>query len=224
METSRWPEGAGARNWSSRVRVPRAELRLGWVTFLDIVPWDVFVTMTFDPKQVYPVTCDRAGKEAFTWCGIVGWALRRPVAWLIAPERGKSGQWHAHVLLAGVPRDISALAELWQIRNGRIHLRPVDDLSKATLYATKQEASSGEVILSDTLALYRDRRTDVPRVAIYSPTHARQRPVDEENVKAKLSKPGEEEGLREATEDTPPENGAETQDEARAEGEKGGHE
>lgn len=157
MTTTRWQESAKSKDWSRKVRVPRAELQLGWVSFLDQVPWVLFVTLTFDPRRVYPVNCFRAGQEAFRWCGVIGWAVRGPVAWLIAPERGVSGQWHAHALLAGVPNDISAQAALWQARNGRIHVRPVDDLSKATLYATKQEAFSGEVILSDTLRLYRDR-------------------------------------------------------------------
>jgi hypothetical protein len=143
-------------------------LRLAWVEFLGCIPWNLFVTLTFDPKRVYPESATRAEKEALTWCGQVGWALRRPVGWLIATERGTSGQWHAHALLADVPHDIAALAATWELRNGLIHVRPVTDANRAVLYSTKQAAFSGTVVLSDTLTRYRTRRTTRPRVALYS--------------------------------------------------------
>ena len=92
---------------------------------------------------------------------------RRPVAWLIALERSASGQWHAHVLLVGVPHDIAAVATMWKLRNGLIDVQPVSDANKAVLYTTKQAALSGEVVLSDTLARYREQLTDRPRVVLY---------------------------------------------------------
>jgi hypothetical protein len=174
MKTTRWPESPKTSEWSNRVRVPRAMLRLAWVEFLGLVPWDLFVTLTFDPKRVFPVNCTRAEREAFRWCGSIGYALRRPVGWLIALERGVSGQWHAHVLLVGVPHDISALATMWELRNGLINVQPVNNTIGVVLYSTKQAALSGEVVLSDTLAAYRDRLTDRPRVVLY-PT------IDEED-------------------------------------------
>jgi hypothetical protein len=167
MKTTRWPESTSSRNWSNRVRVRGAMLRLAWVEFLGRIPWDLFVTLTFDEKRVFPVGRIRAGREAFRWCGHVGWALRRPVAWLIALERGASGQWHAHVLLVGVPHDISALATMWELRNGRIDVRPVSNAIGVVLYTTKEAALSGELVLSDTLTLYRDRLTERPRVVMH---------------------------------------------------------
>ena len=109
MKTTRWPASVRTRDYSSRVRVRGAALLVAWVDFLSCIPWEFFVTLTFDPKRVFPVDCTRAEREAFRWCGQVGYALRRPVGWLIALERHASGQWHAHVLLVGVPPDISAL-------------------------------------------------------------------------------------------------------------------
>jgi len=167
MRTTRFPESPTLQNWSNRVRVKGAMLRLAWVEFVGHIPWDLFVTLTFDEKRVFPVGRIRAGREAFKWCGHIGWALRRPVGWLIALERGASGQWHAHVLLVGVRHDISALATMWELRNGRVDVRPVTNGTGVVLYSTKEAAFSGEVVLSDTLTLYRDQRTDRSRVVLY---------------------------------------------------------
>lgn len=167
MLTTRWPGAAPARDWSSRVRVRGAMLLMAWVEFLGHIPWTLFVTLTFDPKRGFPVGRQRASREALTWCGHVGWTLRRPVAWLIAPERGASGLWHVHVLLVGVPHDISALAKMWELRNGRIDVRPVTSTAGIVLYSTKQAAHSGEVLLSDTLAEYRNRLSGETRVRLY---------------------------------------------------------
>ncbi len=65
MRTTCWPETAPTRNWSNRVRVRGAVLLVAWVELLGHVRWDLFVTLTFDPKRVFPVGCTRAGKEAF---------------------------------------------------------------------------------------------------------------------------------------------------------------
>src|SRR5687767_13302360 len=120
-----------AKDISACVRVRGARVRVAWVDFLGCVHWDLLVTLTFDPKRVFPVSCSRSENEALKWCGLVGWALRHPIAWLIAPERHLSGLWHAHVLLAGVPRDISGLANLWRMRNGHIHVQPVTNGTRA---------------------------------------------------------------------------------------------
>jgi hypothetical protein len=142
-------------------------LRVAWVDFLGRVPWDLFVTLTFDPKRVFPVPCTRAGREAFEWCGMIACALRHPIGWLIALERGFSGQWHAHVLLVGVAADMAAFAELWALRNGHIDVKPVTDGAGIVLYSTKQAALSGEIVLSDTLPLYVNRLPAHERVALY---------------------------------------------------------
>ena len=56
---------------------------------------------------------------------------------------------------------------MWHQRNGFVKVTRVDDSRGIVVYATKQAALSGEVELSDTLSLYRDRLTDRPRVALY---------------------------------------------------------
>ncbi len=107
-------------------------------------------------------------REAVAWCHHVSWVLRCPVAWLVAAERGKSGLWHAHVLLVGVPEQLGRVpAAMWHQRNGFVKVTRVDDSRGIVIYATKQAALSGEVELSDTLSLYRERLTDKPRVVLY---------------------------------------------------------
>ena len=74
---------------------------------------------------------------------------------------------------ADVPGGISGPISMWEQRNGRVDVRPVTHAQGAVLYTTKQAALSGEVVLSDTLRPYRQRLTDRPRVALYSPIEAR---------------------------------------------------
>jgi len=166
MYTTRW-RSAPQKDWSQRVRVRGPMLLMAWVEFLGRVPWKLFVTLTFDPKRIFPVSCRRVEKEALAWCGHVGWATRQPVAWLIAPERGGSGLWHAHVLLAGVPRDLSALAAMWRMRNGHVKVKTTTDAIGAVLYSTKEAALSGEIVLSGTLSRYRCQLTHTPRFELY---------------------------------------------------------
>ncbi len=146
-------------------------LKLAWVEFLGRIPWDLFVTLTFDPKRVFPVSETRCEKEAVGWCSQLEYAIRRPVASLIAVERGRSGQWHGHVLLAGVPSDISIsispLAEIWELRNGQINVKPVHAVAGAVLYTTKEAALSGNLVLSDAVGRYRDRLTDRSVVSLH---------------------------------------------------------
>ena len=156
------------RYTSNPQRVPNATLQLAWVDFLSRVPWDIFVTLTFDQKRVFPVTCARAGNDAFRWCGYVAWALRRPIAWLIAPERAASGQWHAHALLVGVPQNISILSKAWELGRGRIDVRRIHNSAGVVLYSTKEAAFSGDILLSDTLARYSDRLNREPLIALYA--------------------------------------------------------
>src|SRR5688572_22271899 len=80
-----------------------------------------------------------ADREAFRWCGLLGYMLRKPVAWVYVVERHASGLWHAHVLVAGagVPA-VKGVAAAWSTRNGRVHVRGVDNRRRAVLYTTKQ--------------------------------------------------------------------------------------
>jgi hypothetical protein len=164
MRTTQWQKFGMRPNTSGRVRVQGAMLLLAWADFMGTIPWDLLVTLTFDPKRVFPVSSARAEKETLAWCGLVGWTFRRPVAWLIALERHQSGQWHAHVLLAGLPNDIAPLAQLWTLRNGEINVQVVSNSVGAVLYSTKEAALSGAIILSDTVVRYRGQLADTPRV------------------------------------------------------------
>ena len=179
MGMTRWQDSIEARSWANRIRVRGENLQAAWLELLSPIQWAWFVTLTFDPKRVYPVGCTRAAKEAFKWCGLVEWACRRPVLWMIAPERGASGQWHVHVLLAEEAGDVSALAAIWRSRNGEIDVRPVTSSTGVILYATKQAAFSGEILLSNPSGGYRRRTTDSQpaRIALY-PSEAEAAPAD----------------------------------------------
>jgi hypothetical protein len=155
VQTTRWNEMGRQRDWSNRVRVRGPMLRLAWVEFLGWLPWELFVTLTFDPKKTFPVDAAKATREALVWCGHLAWALRTPIAWLVAPERGSSGMWHVHVLLIGTGDDISAIVAPWRVRNGNVDVRPVHERQGAVLYSTKEAALTGDVVLSDTLIRYR---------------------------------------------------------------------
>ncbi len=158
--TTKWPCSTKGQGGSNHLRVRRGELQTAWVALLRGVPWRHFVTLTFDPKRRFPINSKLATRDALTWCGYLGWAFRRPVAWLIAPERGRSGQWHSHVLIAGAPSDLSCVASIWQQRNGHFHSRTIDNQTRAVLYSTKEAALSGEILFSDTVGLYKGRRSD----------------------------------------------------------------
>lgn len=134
-----------------------AALVRAWGLFLGQVAWQVFVTLTFDPKRVYPVGQDRAVDEAVQWCNDVARALRSPVAWVIAPERGSNGQWHAHVVMVGAEATaVEAVAPFWRARNGHINIQPVreGDQRVVALYASKEAAMTGAAVLSDTVHRY----------------------------------------------------------------------
>ena len=150
-------------------RLRRDRLVDAWGQFLGRVPWQFMVTLTFDPHRIFPVGRQTAMREAVTWCHRVAWVVRRPVAWLVAVERGRAGLWHAHVLLVGAPDHLGPAAEaMWRQRNGFIHVTRVDTARGAVLYATKEAARLGDVELSDTLVRYRTRVSDRLCVALYA--------------------------------------------------------
>jgi acyl-homoserine lactone acylase PvdQ len=155
------------RNIAASVRVPNAELLVAWVTLLSPIAWELFATLTFDPKRVFPVGRERAEKEALRWCELVGYTFRRPSAWVMATERSRQGLWHAHALLVGVPQNLFPLPEVWQARNGHIDVRSVTNSPGAILYTTEEAALTGTLVLSDTLKLYRERVTAQPRATLY---------------------------------------------------------
>jgi hypothetical protein len=139
-----------SRDWSCRNYRRRGELAAAWSDLLSRMPWELFVTLTFDPKRVFPVDRIQASREAFWWCCETARIYRTPIAWAYAPERGASGLWHVHALLAGTPPGLTAAAPMWKERNGHIDVRPVWEIRGATLYASKSAAATGEIVWSDT--------------------------------------------------------------------------
>ena len=129
-------------------RLSGTRLREAWASLLGRFPWEWFVTLTFDPKRVVPVSCAVVEREATEWCNQVARMLRLPVGWVCAPERGRGGGWHAHVLLVAKRGIWSPQAALpvWQERNGRIDARPVTDHSGIALYTTKTAAEAGTLV------------------------------------------------------------------------------
>lgn len=162
MLTTRWPIPRSAGELRGRHRLRRRTLQRAWAEFLGRFPWQWFVTLTFDPRRSFPVGHKAADREAYWWCSQVEHLLRRPVAWVYAPERGATGTWHVHVLLMGIPttRELRAPTSLWTARNGRFDARPVSCASGALLYTTKEAALTGEVVVCDTLGSYRHLLTE----------------------------------------------------------------
>jgi hypothetical protein len=175
MLTRRWPLHGRTNDWRQRHRLIGSALQRAWTDYLGRLEWQFFVTLTFDPKRVFPVSHQLASREAFTWCNDAARIYRRPLGWVYAPERGASGHWHVHVLMIGAPAMIHgkafALQEaagMWTARNGNSVVRRVTDTYGVTFYTTKQAADTGELVWSDTLARYRDALLDTPTVNLFS--------------------------------------------------------
>ncbi len=152
-------------------RVHSHDLQRAWADFVGRVPWELFVTLSFDPGRVFPVDRQRAEREALRWCQFVACVYRRPVAWLYATERGATGLWHVHVLLAGIGNlRIATAAAVWRTRNGWIHVKPVHGAHRAVLYTTKQACQTGTVVVADTLARYRHQLLAEPAVGLVDET------------------------------------------------------
>ncbi len=168
MAVTRWPRPIVDEGWRARLRLRGEELKAAWSAFLGRVPWEWFVTLTFDPKVRFAVSRELASREAFRWLNDVARAWRKPIAWAYSTERGKSGRWHAHVLVAGAGRtSFGGAGVIWRERNGHAHVEPVYSGHGAVLYTTKAAALEGEVVLSDTLVKYRDRLGTDATVALY---------------------------------------------------------
>lgn len=167
MLTTRWPMLATGDDWPRRHRFRDTEIVAAWAEVLSTVHWQLFVTLTFDSRKLFPVGCARASREAFRWCNDACRMYRRPLGWVYAPERGKSGLWHVHALIVGAPSKIPEAAGVWKARNGAIDVECVHDLKGVTLYTSKQAALSGELVWSDTLGRYRDVRTATATVKLY---------------------------------------------------------
>ena len=150
LRTSMWPVGS-----NGRVPIRAGDLAAAWKTFIGRIPWHWLVTLTFDPKKRFPVNRDLASRQALDWCRGIERDLRGPCGWVYATERGRSGLWHAHVLLTKFDDEVLDLScRSWQWRNGRPQVQEVFDRGGAVLYISKEAAASGEVVACDTLRRY----------------------------------------------------------------------
>lgn len=175
--TTKWPERRAGSTWKKRLRV-KEELHQAWASFFGRVPWDVFASLTFDPKRVFPVPQGKASREAFDWCSRLGRSVRRSVAWAYVTERGASGLWHVHALVTDMTvAEVETVAELWRLRNGIVDVRSVFDTEGLILYLSKSTSfpvgnsglgspPKGELVFSDTVVRYRDRLCPEPVIAL----------------------------------------------------------
>jgi len=161
VRTTRWPDERRGGEWRTRIRLPINELARAWAQFLGRIPWAAMVTLTFDLKRVFPVRRARASREAWWWCCSLGGIFRRPVAWLYVTERGRSGAWHAHALVAGLSvAEVNVAAEMWRVGRGIADVRDVWKGDGAVLYVAKGVPYRAEIAFSETIEVYRDRLRD----------------------------------------------------------------
>lgn len=152
-------------DWRERRRLSGDELRRAWGEVLGRIRWEMFVTLTFNGKQVRDVSRDLAAREAFWWLCHVARLRRRPVLWACAVERHKTKGWHAHAVLEGLGEpNWRNLVGAWRERNGNAHVEPVYSGTGIAMYATKQ-VTCREVMLSDTITLAR-MKTLAPRIVV----------------------------------------------------------
>ena len=147
--------------WPGRVaaqaKLAGARLREAWAEVVGQIPWQWFLTLSFDLKRVFSVSRATVEHEATWFNNLVCKILRLPVGWVCAVERGRGGLLHAHVLMTADRLHWSPepAQHAWRARNGRIDLRRVTDQAGIALYTTKTAAEAGTIVLSDTLPRYR---------------------------------------------------------------------
>lgn len=162
----------GEIDWRQRQKANARSVGRAWSGVLACLPWELFVTLTFDDSKVPDVSEQLASREAFDWCNGASRIYRRPLGWVFAPETGKTGRWHVHVLIIGVPNALGEPSRLpeacgvWKARNGFIDMQCVHDLRGVTLYSTKQAAAAGTLVWSDTLGRYRDALQPKPTMSL----------------------------------------------------------
>ena len=89
--TTQWPVTREAR-WSGRYRLRGDALSRAWGVFLGRVPWELFVTLTFDPKRVFPASERRASREAFRWCNDTAHTFRSALVSACSRTRRRRGR------------------------------------------------------------------------------------------------------------------------------------
>jgi hypothetical protein len=69
--------------------------------------WEYFVTLTINKKRYDRYNLDAYMSALKKW--LANYSIRktggRKIKYLLVPEKGKSGAWHVHGLMSGIPRD-----------------------------------------------------------------------------------------------------------------------
>jgi hypothetical protein len=174
------------RRWRSadsgygHLSFPAVEVHKAWQAGFGSLAWEYLVTLTFDPNKAFPVGEDKAERETLWWCGFLSHICRAPIGWISAAERGRSGQWHSHVLLIGVTSsyNLSTALRVWRVRNGMCNRRNVHNVGGAVLYTTKEAYATGNIQVSETISRYRvqarkDNRSARSAVLLIRPSELR---------------------------------------------------
>ena len=127
------------------------EEKLAWIAFLARIGWDLFFTLTFDPRRG-DVDRRRAESEAQWWLSVLSKVVRYDLGWTLTTERHASGAWHVHGLLKGLNSDDVALARwIWQRRHGKPRIVPVTDQAGVAAYITKNGYATNDILVSDNM-------------------------------------------------------------------------
>ena len=137
--------------WAQRSRLTDNTIAIAWGEWLGLLPWEFFLTLTFDPDRLLSRGWEYSSREVFRFLQVAAYLCRRPLAWAYALERGSNGFYHAHAVLIGAGEpNLKTLAAVWNIRNGFARIERVSTPGKCSLYTTKHQGR-GEVVLADTL-------------------------------------------------------------------------
>jgi len=159
----------------AEARLTGTRLREAWGSFLGRFLWQWFVTPTFDPARVFPVSCAVVEREET----LVGTDDRKdgPTAggMGVCARAGSGGIVACAQAAARRPQGQSPRPALpvWQVRNGRIEVRRVTDQAGIALYTSKEAADAGTLVLSNTFTQYQSRvparrrtMTDVSSISV----------------------------------------------------------
>ncbi|MFN7916899.1 MAG: hypothetical protein U0Q55_16260 [Vicinamibacterales bacterium] len=166
--TTKWPTLNLAAEWKGRHKIKPHNVRRAWDDYLGRFPWEWFCTLTFDPNRAHSKR-DLVDREAFDWCNLTARTVRRPIGWVYAPERTRSGAWHAHVLMTGgiERRELRASEAFWRARNGILDIKAVWERRGVSIYTSKSASMAGTLVCSDTLMRYRSGLQDSVLVALH---------------------------------------------------------
>lgn len=145
----------------------RAARQTGGVWIAGLREWNLFGTLTYDPKRLDGIpSLYKARRDFEYWIRDAEKALRSPIGAVGALEAMRSGWPHFHTLLdvGGLyGHEIEVLGRLWFKRAGFGRIERIRDYGPgfAARYCAKymsKDGGSGDLVLTDGLV-----RGDVPR-------------------------------------------------------------